>query len=472
MDIINYLLPRLRVICLKMLVDATGITVSLLLAFFFLKLVAAPGFNGLMHLVPWATVQVGLVGILVGYAAVGLYPGYGLSNVDRLRRGTLVTFSVFTIITVWEFGTGSRHAHWAILILTFCFAIVLLPILNALGRALMLKMGLWGEPVVIIGHSDQAGKVRQLLEADRDLGFIPIETVVAPCDPETSSESEIAAYEKLIREVAQEVRIAIVTEPDHVGDRLSSYRVDHLPFQRVIIIPNIDDMGRLWMTARDLGGTLALEISNNLLYRRYKLIKKAGDFFVGWILFLLVAPIIGLLAWFVSRADKGSPFYAQVREGLNGREIKVWKLRTMYTDSQERLDRLLAEDPQAKAEWEQYFKLKNDPRIIPGIGHFLRKFSLDELPQLYNVVCGELSLVGPRPFPHYHLECFGSDFRKLRRSVLPGITGLWQVSARSDGDIEVQEALDSYYIHNWSIWLDVDIMIRTFKAVFFSKGAY
>ena len=158
-------------------------------------------------------------------------------------------------------------------------------------------------------------------------------------------------------------------------------------------------------------------------------------------------------------------------------KVQLGKMKVMGRHLQQVSDELELrlseiEDPQAKAEWEQYFKLKNDPRIIPGIGHFLRKFSLDELPQLYNVVCGELSLVGPRPFPHYHLECFGSDFRKLRRSVLPGITGLWQVSARSDGDIEVQEALDSYYIHNWSIWLDVDIMIRTFKAVFFSKGAY
>lgn len=470
MDLLSYLLPRLRVIFLKMLIDVVGITLSVLFAFYLLKIVAAPDFNTLMHLVPWSTVEVGLVGILIGYAAVGLYPGYGLSNVDRLRRSTLVTFSVFTIITVWELGTGNRQAHWLVLVFTFCFATVLLPLLNAMGCALMVRLGLWGEPVVIIGGREEADKLKALLAASPDLGFVPVDTVIEPL---AEREAGDAIYDEArIAEVARTVRIAIVTETDHIGDHLSQYRVDHLPFQRVIIVPNIDDMGRLWMTARDLGGTLALEVSNNLLYRRYKLIKKSGDFVVGWLLFLVAAPLIGILAWLVSRADKGSPFYAQVREGLGGKEIKVWKLRTMYIDSQERLEKLLAEDAGAKAEWEQYFKLKNDPRIIPGIGHFLRKFSLDELPQLYNVVLGELSLVGPRPFPHYHLDSFGPEFRKLRSSVLPGITGLWQVSARSDGDVEVQEALDSYYIHNWSIWLDVDIMIRTFKAVFFSKGAY
>jgi lipopolysaccharide/colanic/teichoic acid biosynthesis glycosyltransferase len=119
-----------------------------------------------------------------------------------------------------------------------------------------------------------------------------------------------------------------------------------------------------------------------------------------------------------------------------------------------------------------YFKLKNDPRILKGVGFLLRKSSLDELPQLWNVVLGEMSLVGPRPFPHYHLEQFSQEFRNLRRSVIPGMTGLWQVLARSDGNLETQEKLDTYYIRNWSIWLDLSLLGRTALVVLTGKGAY
>ena len=136
------------------------------------------------------------------------------------------------------------------------------------------------------------------------------------------------------------------------------------------------------------------------------------------------------------------------------------------------LERHLAENPADRAEWDQFCKLKNDPRIIPGIGQLLRKTSLDELPQLWNILKGEMSLVGPRPFPAYHNSRFDPEFRTLRTQVRPGLTGMWQVSARSDGDLDVQESLDSYYIRNWSLWLDLYLLIRTARVVLTGAGAY
>ncbi len=164
--------------------------------------------------------------------------------------------------------------------------------------------------------------------------------------------------------------------------------------------------------------------------------------------------------------------YIQEREGEAGRKIRVWKLRTMYPDADLMLARHLDASSEARQEWVRFFKLKQDPRILPGIGRLLRRTSLDELPQLWNVLKGEMSLVGPRPLPDYHLESFAPEFRVLRSKVPPGLTGMWQVSARSNGDIQVQEALDTYYIRNWSPWLDLHILARTVGAVLFPKGAY
>ena len=143
-----------------------------------------------------------------------------------------------------------------------------------------------------------------------------------------------------------------------------------------------------------------------------------------------------------------------------------------YPDAERMLTRHLAENHEAHAEWEQFCKLKNDPRILPGIGRLLRKTSMDEIPQLWNILRGEMSLVGPRPFPSYHNERFEPEFRSLRTQVRPGLTGMWQVSARSNGDLAVQMSLDSYYIRNWSLWLDLYILMRTARVVLSGDGAY
>ena len=170
--------------------------------------------------------------------------------------------------------------------------------------------------------------------------------------------------------------------------------------------------------------------------------------------------------------SRGNPFYWQTREGENGRPLHILKLRTMYPNADKLLADYLDRDPAARAHWNRYLKLRDDPRVLPGVGHFLRRSSLDELPQIWNVFKGEMSMVGPRPFPVYHVEQFKPAFRDLRTKVRPGLTGLWQISARSEGDLEVQANLDTYYIRNWSLWLDLFILSRTARAVILGQGAY
>jgi lipopolysaccharide/colanic/teichoic acid biosynthesis glycosyltransferase len=143
----------------------------------------------------------------------------------------------------------------------------------------------------------------------------------------------------------------------------------------------------------------------------------------------------------------------------------------MVPNAERVLEESLKKDESLRAEWEKNFKLKKDPRIT-RVGRFLRKTSLDEIPQLVNVLDGTMSLVGPRPLPEYHFTELSPQVRSLRNKVRPGITGLWQVSGRSDSGNEGMEKWDPYYVRNWSIWLDVVILFRTFKAVFFASGAY
>jgi Undecaprenyl-phosphate galactose phosphotransferase WbaP len=265
--------------------------------------------------------------------------------------------------------------------------------------------------------------------------------------------------------------VAVLAMPGAGRERLVQL-LETLPFPQVVLVPDLFGLQSLWVSSRDLGGVLALEVKKNLLLRRSWVLKRALDYALGVPLFLLSLPLIGLFALWVKAVSPGPAFYVQEREGYRGRTIRVWKLRTMYPDAEARLARYLEENLEAREEWERYFKLKRDPRVLPGVGHFLRQTSLDELPQLWNVLRGEMSLVGPRPFPRYHLEKFSPAFRRLRQSVLPGLTGLWQVSARSEGDLEVQEALDTYYIRNWSLWLDLYILARTAWVILTRKGAY
>ncbi len=217
---------------------------------------------------------------------------------------------------------------------------------------------------------------------------------------------------------------------------------------------------------------LGLEVRKNLLISSNRLLKRILDYAVAFPLFLLTAPFIAVCAALIKLISPGPAFFRQEREGQDGKAITVYKLRTMYPEAERLLQTYLESHPQEKANWLQYYKLKTDPRILPGLGWFLRRYSLDELPQLWNVLSGDMSLVGPRPFPYYHLGSFPDSFRTLRASVMPGLTGLWQVSERSNGNLRVQEMEDTYYIRNWSLWLDIYILLRTAQTLLSPSGAY
>ncbi|NIE65516.1 sugar transferase [Burkholderia sp. Ax-1719] len=198
-------------------------------------------------------------------------------------------------------------------------------------------------------------------------------------------------------------------------------------------------------------------------------LKRVFDIGAALCAMFLFAPILIVVAMIVRR-DGGPILYGHTRVGRNGKKFRCLKFRSMVVNSEEVLKELLARDPEARAEWEREFKLKNDVRVT-SIGHFLRRSSLDELPQLWNVLRGEMSFVGPRPIIDQELERYG-DASKYYLMVTPGITGLWQVSGRNDVDYATRVSLDVSYVMNWSFWKDLAILYKTFFVVIRGSGAY
>jgi Undecaprenyl-phosphate galactose phosphotransferase WbaP len=339
----------------------------------------------------------------------------------------------------------------------------------------LIQRKLWGVPAVVIGAGPTGQQVVRILQQMPELGLRPVGFFD---DHNAGDHGAPALVENLpvLGSIADSVKYsrrietAIVTTPADAQDTVDAVATQ-LGYRDIIVVPDLRELPTLWVRTRDLNGLIGLQMRRNLLLRRNRLLKQTMDRLFALPLCIVSVPLIAAMALWIWAVSDGSPFYAQLRAGKDGRPIKVWKLRTMYPGAEERLEQHLNAHPSARQEWERYCKLADDPRILPGVGYFLRRTSLDELPQIFNVIRGEMSLVGPRPFPRYHLDRFDKAFQSLRSSVIPGITGLWQVSARSDGDLQVQQALDTYYIRNWSIWIDLYILSKTLGAVVAGRGA-
>jgi len=418
---------------------------------------------------------VGLALAPLAYAGFGLYPAAGVSRVDEFRRLTFGSSGVWLVL-VAAVGLGHGFAEIAPLVATWFLALAAVPIARGVLRHLVMRQPWFGVPVVVLGAGQAAALVVRRLQRFPANGYRPL--ALFDDDPaligtRVHGIPVVGRLDAAAAYAAQGVRHAIVAMPSLKAACLAEVvRRTARPFPNVILLPEFTGFASVGVTPRSLGGLVGLHVRRELLRRRSLIMKRAIDLALLVPLGLVAAPIVLLAALAVRAVSPGSPFYFQEREGQGGRSFRMWKLRTMHHGADALLQRHLAENPDAAAEWAAKFKLARDPRILPGIGQLLRKTSLDELPQLWNILRGEMSFVGPRPFPAYHLDAFDDGFRALRREVLPGLTGLWQVTARADADLALQEELDTIYISNWSVWMDVYLLACTPWSVLRGGGAY
>lgn len=342
-----------------------------------------------------------------------------------------------------------------------------LPATREFSRHIFGNFHFYGVPAVIYSTGDSANEVINRLIKRPDLGYKPaviIDSSAAECY--MNSGVPVFPDSDEILETIKQLKIKVAMICDFHGKRrqiMSSYRY-------TINISNHQDTYTSSMHLRDLGGILGFSATHNLTKRWNLFLKRLIDIVLCLVATVIVVPFSIVIAIIIKATSPGPVFYGHKRVGKNGKYIKCWKFRSMYKNSQEMLQKILAEDPVRRAEWEKDRKFLDDPRVTK-FGKFLRKTSLDELPQLWSIFIGEMSFVGPRPVTEEELQKYG-EFADYILSVTPGLSGMWQISGRSDTGYEERINLDTYYIQNWSVWLDIWILIKTVWVVINGKGAY
>jgi Undecaprenyl-phosphate galactose phosphotransferase WbaP len=398
-----------------------------------------------------------------------LLPGWGLSTSDHLRRQVMLLTGLFALREVLPVVipniVGGSPVSWAAI---WAVSICLVPLARMVTRGMLCARGVFGVETVIFGHAKNAADVVQRLRDDPGLGYLPI-GICANEDGDTDLSSL-----PIVGTLDQNVPLAPVAIV--VGAGLSRDANEQLvkrvvkTYRKLLILPDLGEIPTLWVAARELDGMVGLEISQTLLSPFATTLKRLVDVVLVLGTAVLWVPLCWLISALIFVEDRHNPVFRQVRTGRGGVPFYAYKFRTMVTDAEAVLQRHLEADPELRSEWETHFKLRRDPRIT-RVGNFLRRTSLDELPQLINVLFGEMSLVGPRPLPLYHLEKLPHPVRDQRARMRPGMTGLWQVSGRSDAGTDGMARWDPYYVRNWSIWLDIVILVRTVRVVIMGSGA-
>ena len=399
-------------------------------------------------------------------ATLGLYRSISQPPHREMKAIFFFVTLVYAIILLVLFlsKTGDLYSRlvifggWGVTLLA-------LPLLRALCIRLFSRLSWWSSPLLILGNDKAAKRLWHYLRRHHQHGLRPVAMLDLPANASHMDTVLAAAAERWPS------GIALLAVGAGAGQAVDYVSEASRHFAKVIVAPDLtSSFRRFWLTPCELSGLTVFLLTQNLHDWRRLAVKRTIDILFCILLAPLILPLGLALALLIRLDSNGPALYSQVRLGRQGRPIQVYKFRTMVADADARLKECLNKDPALKEEWERDHKLKNDPRIT-RMGRFLRKTSLDELPQLLNVAFGDMSVVGPRPIVADEAEKYGAVFEEYCR-VRPGITGLWQISGRNNTTYAERVALDRYYINNWSVWMDIWILAKTVPVTLTGYGAY
>jgi len=409
------------------------------------------------------------------YNGASIHSGACLGPVEEFRR---IFYALTTVFLMLGFGNYCyRPDNYlysrSILIGSFLICLIAVPVQRVLFRKLCIRRGCWGVPVVLIGSGETARALFINISRHPEYGLRPLGYFT---DTRNNTMPESAIFMGTLSEIPEKtktlaVKYAILCKEDgidspYIQDIIKQYGI---LFPHLLLIPKALLQTSTGVALKDIGGTIGLEIRHNLQIPSVYRIKRVIDYLLTIPCLIAALPVMGILIVWVKLDSPGPVFFKHRRITGNGGEINIYKFRTMVAEASENMNTLFDGHPERQEEWEKYGKLQHDPRITRS-GRWLRKTSLDELPQLFNVLQGKLTLVGPRPIVRNELVHYG-DEAGLFDQVRPGITGLWQVSGRNKLTYADRVKLDLYYVNNWSVWLDLYILAKTVYAVFFRHGA-
>jgi Undecaprenyl-phosphate galactose phosphotransferase WbaP len=451
--------------------DFFGVMVSFGSGFFLVNFYDMSAINFRSFVTYWPYLPI----FILFFAVMRLYPGVSLAPAEELRGFTLGSLLAHGGIIFSRYIEDREFDAISIaFIISFVFSVFILMLYRDWMHSFLSKTGLSDIPAVIYGGGNTGRLVVDRLLKSKKAGYVP--ALILDNDPECGEEyhgipiiHDTGVGPELVKKYNLKMAIVAMPNLDH-GELASLINFSVSAFRYNVLIPDFFSINNVWMSVRDFDGILGFATSHRLTMFWNLAMKRLMDLFIVGIGGLILLPLLLVIALFVKLGSRGPVLYGHKRLGLDGKPFKALKFRSMVVDADKKLESLLASNPKLREEWETSQKLKADPRVTK-IGRLLRRTSFDEFPQLLNILKGEMSLVGPRPVTETEIKKYGENYRRIF-SVKPGLTGLWQVSGRSDTDYTERVSYDTYYIQSWSVWLDLWILYRTPGAILKGRGAY
>lgn len=401
-------------------------------------------------------------------------------ELQEILKVLAIMFMVNSAVSLIVDAHVNRSTH----LLIWASYFFLIPSGRALTRLLLNKLGLWCRPAIFIGSGKNAREALKAISSEPSMGYKILAMVdsnneytkqrIIPAKPPAPPIIQVP-WNELDKLLADLHKPRVIVALDSLAKTCDQELINRLAlrYSNIHVIPSLRGLPLFGATLSHFFSheVLFLTLRNNLARRSYKWIKRTFDILASSVLLIICAPLFTYVGWKIRQEDGGPVIFKQKRVGLGNKEFNFYKFRSMFKDAEDQLQTWQATQSPLWSEYvENNFKLKNDPRVL-SIGKWIRSNSIDELPQLFNVLLGDMSLVGPRPLLKRELGDYG-DAIQYYAEARPGITGLWQISGRSNTTFADRARLDEWYVRNWSLWYDIAILFKTVNVVFLKKGAF